>query len=120
MPSVHSILDIGSLTLSAYKFQATVSAENIANVNKAGYIPKTISQEAFKNMLSEAVSDHKVLADKSGMENNFEELVFNHPNKEIRLDDEVLLLSRAKGKYEAVAQMLNSKISMFDIALGKK
>lgn len=118
MTNLYSLLDVGALTLSAYKMQANVAAENIANANKHGYIPKAVEAERFRELMEGLVGNEGSKVNSQDIQQQVLEITQESNSLEIRLDDEIYLLNKAKGRYEVVAQVLKTKLSMIEAAIG--
>lgn len=115
MSTLYSIIDLAQLGLSLERLSVKVAAENIANANNAGYIPKQVERASF---LEAIASGNRVLA---GSELKLDsEWIVENPSVDIRLDEEVFDLSTSELRYQALTEMLRAKFSLMELAMGVK
>ncbi len=116
MDNIFSIVDLGHVGLSLERLRVSVAAENIANVHNLDYVSKEINKQEFKSLLSsDAVSwdNHAEFKEEIGN-------VIDVDGKPINLDGEVLNVSDAEIRYQAIAQMIQKKFGLLELSMGVK
>lgn len=115
MSSLYSIIDLAQLGLSLERLSVKVAAENIANANNAGYIPKQVERASFLEAI--ASGDRPLAGGDLKLDG---EWTVENPSMDIRLDNEVFDLSRSELRYQALAEMSRAKFSLMELAMGVK
>lgn len=119
MDNIYSVLELARVALNAERLQVSVAAENIANVNNAGYIPKSVNKTSFADLLAnmKAGDQSTIYLDPT---NELGNLVEENPAKRIHLDKEVFEITNSEMRYQAIAQMIKSKFGLIELVIGGK
>jgi flagellar basal-body rod protein FlgB len=119
MENIFAIIDLAKTALNLERTQVSVASENIANINTAGYVSKSVNKAAFLDLL-QSTGSSDTTSDTSMSELGAMGFVSEDPTKEIRLDQEVLDISNAEMKYQAIAQMIKGKFGLLELTIGGK
>ncbi|EJI1278682.1 flagellar basal body rod protein FlgB [Vibrio vulnificus] len=108
-----------SMEMEAYKQQ--VAAINVANVNTKGYKPYTVSFTQALNAIEHSDSNDakEAVIDKlsqSGVE-DIAKININHQSGDVMLDEEILASSRASGRYQTMAELLNRRLGLIRMGI---
>jgi flagellar basal body rod protein FlgB len=119
MENIFAIIDLAKTALSLERTQVSVASENIANISNTGYIAKSVNKNAFLELLQSTSSTDAVSGDEIN-ELDSHRFISEVPTKEIRLDQEVLDISNAEMRYQAIAQMIKGKFGLLELTIGGK
>lgn len=119
MENVYGVIDLAKLALNIERTQVSVASENIANINNAGYVAKSVNKSEFLNLLqSSNFPETAFNSEMNEIENA--QFVTENPLKQIRLDQEVFDISNAEMRYQAIAQMIKEKFGLIELTVGGK
>lgn len=107
MNSIYSIIDSAQSGLSVESLKAYVATQNIANVNTEGYVKKAANFNSF----SDALNKSEITPSE-----NLVEL----PGASISLDSEVIAMTDAGLRYQVIAEMIQKKFGLIELAYGAK
>jgi flagellar basal body rod protein FlgB len=119
MENIFAIIDIAKTALSLERTQVSVASENIANISSPGYIAKSVNKTAFLELL-QSTNAADAMQDVDMVELDSNRFISEDPTKEIRLDREVLDISNAEMRYQAIAQMIKAKLGLLELTIGGK
>lgn len=117
MESIYPVLDAARIGLDMERLKASVAAENISNMNNPGYIPKTVSNVSFLDLLGK-IESSTANNSYSSYTSQLEYLVEESPDKKIYLDKEVFEISNAEMRYQVLAQGIKAKFGIIELAIG--
>lgn len=117
MDGIFSIVDLAHLGLSIEKLKVGVAAENIANVHNVNYSQKVVNGEEFQSLLQ---SDSVFRQDGGLLKEDINSAVYSNNHSSINLDDEVLSVTNAELRYQAIAQMIQKKFGLIELSMGVK
>lgn len=116
MDNIFSIVDLGHLGLSLERLKVGVAAENIANVHNVNYLSKGVNRQEFQSLLR----GEEVFRHENGLTEADIERVIQVDGKSINLDSEVLSVTDAEIRYQAIAQMIQKKFGLLELSMGVK
>jgi len=118
MDGIFSVVDLAHLGLSLEKLNVGVAAANIANVHNATYSPKIINKLEFQSLLEgDLPLQHEGASLSAG---DIDVLITSEEGVAINLDNEVLSVTNAEMRYQAIAQMIQKKFGILELSMGVK
>lgn len=119
MDNIFSIINLAKNGLNVEKAKAEVSSHNIANIHKPGAEAREVNFEKLLTAMQEAEkiafsdSSSTVSIDTSGF-------VDKKADGKVNLDQEVSRLTDAEMRYQVIAQTIQKKFGLMDLAIGGK
>lgn len=118
MENIYSVIDMGKLGLDIERLKVKVSAENIANVSNSGYVRHVVDFEKILSAFEDVESGSSI------DENSVDTMKVRDDSygSAIKLDQEVVDITNAEMRYKAIAQMVQKKFGLLELAMngGKK